>query len=105
MLRTALAIEALASVFVVAAGLTACGAEATIAVAETDALVWDFEDGQDGGWTGHNSEAQVSDERGRGGSHRSLRVDPGQWGANFTLESPQLARCLDADSLHLVRPG
>lgn len=92
-LRSAVAIEASACVFLVAAGLAASSPEKTVRHPEKDALRWDFEDGEAGGWTGKNSQVKVSDERAHGGSKRSLRVDPGKWGANFELESRQLARC------------
>ena len=91
--RATRAIEALASVFVIAAGLAACGAGPTVGAAEKDTLRWDFEDGRAGGWTGQNSQVSVSDERGRGGSKWSLRVEPGEWGATFALEAPELDRC------------
>ena len=92
-LRCALAIEALVGVFAIASGLAACSPhQKAVAAAGTEALRWDFEDGQAGGWTGKNSDARVTDERGHGGSRRSLRLDAGQWGANFQLESRQLAR-------------
>ena len=87
-----LAIEALAGAFVIAACVAASAPEKSVGAPRKDAPRWDFEDGQAGGWTGFNSQVTVSDERGQGGSKHSLRVDPGQWGANFSLESRELAR-------------
>lgn len=92
-LRSAITIQALAGALVIAACAAAGAPEKTVAAPGQDALRWDFEDGQAGGWTGKNSEVKVSEERGHGGSKRSLRVDAGQWGANFELQSRQLERC------------
>ncbi len=98
-MRTTAVIGALASLFALAAGPTAATPQAA-AAPEKGALRWDFEDGQAGGWSGSNSEASVASERGHGGSRRSLRVDAGQWGANFALESRQLDRARSL-TLHL----
>jgi hypothetical protein len=81
-----------ANALVLAVGLAASAPEATGSATAGGATRWDFENGQAGGWTGKNSPVRVSDERGHGGSRRSLRVDPGQWGANFELESRDLSR-------------
>ena len=91
-LRSAIAIEALVGAFVIAACVAASTPEKSVGPPETGALRFDFEDGQTGGWTGHNSEVTVSAERGQGGSRHSLRVEPGQWGANFSFESRQMDR-------------
>lgn len=91
-LRDVFLAGAVACVLLPVAGLVARPPEAAVRAPEEETLRWDFEDGGAGGWTGKNSRAEVSTERGRGGSKRSLRVDPGQWGANFELESRELAR-------------
>lgn len=92
-LRGAFAVEAVAAACVVAVALAASSPVDTVAVQERNGPRWDFEDGQAGGWTGKNSRVEVSKELGHGESRHSLRVEPGQWGATFELESRQLARC------------
>ena len=54
----------------------AASAAAQDASSTTDSgvLRWDFENGQTGGWSGHNSQARISDERGQGG-----RLEGGKW--------------------------
>ena len=51
-----------------------------------------FQDGTAQGWTASNSKAAVSEER-HGDSKFSLKVEPGQWGANPSRDKLDLSHC------------
>jgi hypothetical protein len=56
-------------------------------------VLFDFKDGTAQGWTGSNSTVEVSKEQAFGDSKFSLKVLPGQWGANPSHDKLDLSHC------------
>ncbi len=56
-------------------------------------VLFDFKDGTAEGWVGSNSRAEVSQEQAFGQSKFSLKIEPGQWGANPSRDQLDLSHC------------
>ncbi len=56
-------------------------------------VLFDFKDGTAQGWTASNSKAAVSEEQAFGDSKFSLKIEPGQWGANPSRDKLDLSHC------------